>query len=232
MKAVLDSPFFGVVLSILTYEIGLLIHRKTKIAAFNPLLISMALTVALLMGFHIDVDSYNKGGSLISFFLGPATVILAVPLYRQFHLLKSNLIPILAGIVVGCVTAIISVALFARLFGLDTALIASLIPKSITTPIGIEVSAQLGGIPAVTVASIIITGIAGAILAPYIFKWCRIHDTVAQGIAIGTSSHALGTTKAVEMGDTQGAMSGLAIGLAGLATVLLAPVLVQLLHLL
>lgn len=228
MRELIDTPIFGILVSIIGYEIGLVLYRKTKLSLFNPLFIAITLVIALLVKFHIGLDTYNKGGNLISIFLAPATVILAVPLYRQIEQLKSNLIPILAGILAGCITAVSSVCLLVRWFGIDRELGLSLVPKSITTPIGLEVSRQLGGIPSVTVGAIILTGIIGSIVAPPICRLLRITDRVAVGLAIGTSSHAVGTTKAVELGEVEGAMSGLAIGVAGLMTVFIAPVLVKL----
>lgn len=229
MKELFTSPLFGILISILTFEIGLFINRKTRIAVFNPLLISIILIIVLLQKFHIGLDAFDKGGNIISFFLIPSTVILAVPLYKKFNLLKANLIPILVGITVGCITAVTSIYLFARLFGLDTTLQASLVPKSVTTPIGIEISKQLGGTPAITVAAIIITGIIGSVIGPAVCKIFGIKDKVAIGISMGTSAHAVGTSKAIELGETEGAMSGLSIGIAGLLTVFLAPIFVKLL---
>lgn len=225
----LENPFFGVLLSIIAFEIGLYIYRKTKIAFFNPLLISIIIVIAVLMKFNIGLETFNKGGSLISFFLGPATVALAVPLYKKLDLLKANIASILAGIGAGCITAILSVWFLLKLMPLDGPLGLSLIPKSVTTPIGVEVSKQLGGIPAVTVVAIVLTGIIGAVAGPFLCKVFKIEDKIAVGIAIGTAAHALGTTKAVEMGETEGAMSGLAIGVAGLFTVLLAPLFLHIL---
>lgn len=227
MKDLINTPVFGIIISILAYEVGLLLQRKTKLSIFNPLLIGILLVIGFLPACHISLDTYNKGGDFISFFLGPATVVLSVPLYKQLQHLKANLIPILGGITMGCITALCSVFLLSKLFGLSDEMYLSLLPKSITTPIGIEVSRQIGGIPSVTVAAIIITGIMGAVIAPFICKIFRITDPVATGIAIGTSSHAVGTSKAVELGETQGAMSGLAIGIAGLITVFLAPIFVH-----
>ncbi|SNT10538.1 TIGR00659 family protein [Anaerovirgula multivorans] len=228
MITLLDTPYFGIVISILFFEIGLWICRKTKVTVLHPLLISILSIMMILAFFNIDIGYYKKGGDLISFFLGPATVILAVPLYRQLDLLKVNFVPIILGITVGCITAVTSVILLTRAFKLDSAIAASMIPKSVTTPIGLEISAQIGGIPSITVGVIVITGILGAVIGPTICNVFRIKDEVAIGIAMGTASHAVGTSKAMEMGETQGAMSGLAIGIAGLITVLLVPLLMHL----
>lgn len=225
MKEIIRSPLFALLISILAYEIGIFINKKTRIAFFNPLMIAIALVIGTLLALHIPLEDYKKGGDFISLFLTPATVILAVPLYKNINSLKKDYVAILGGVIIGSVTAILSVWAMAKAFGLSKELIASLIPKSITTPLGIELSTQIKGIPSVTVAAIIITGIVGAVFAEWLLKVCKITDKTAKGIAIGTSSHALGTTKAVDIGETEGAMSGLAIGLAGLVTVIVATVL-------
>jgi predicted murein hydrolase (TIGR00659 family) len=223
------SPLFGIAISLLTFQIGSMLYRSTGLVVLNPLVLSMLMIIAFLVNFHISFDDYNKGGQFISFFLGPATVILAVPLYKKINLLKANILPILAGITIGSVTGIVSIIGMCRIFGLDELASVSMIPKSITTPIGIELSNQLGGLPSITVAGIVFTGISGVLLGPMICRLFRIDDRIAVGIAIGTSSHALGTTKAVELGETEGAMSGLAIGIAGLITVFLAPLIAKIL---
>ena len=229
MQDIISSPLFGVFVSLLAFEIGCIIYKKTKLPIFNPLFISMILIIALLKAFNISLEDYNKGGSIISFFLGPATVILAVPLYKKINLLKQHIVPILSGIIIGSTVGMLSIIGLSKLFGLSEELNKALVPKSVTVPIGMEISKQIGGIPSVTVAAIVITGILGSIIAPTLCKLCRIKDSVAKGIAIGTASHAVGTTKALEMGETEGAMSGLAIGVAGLVTVIIAPIIVKLL---
>ncbi|EGD49173.1 LrgB family protein [Ruminiclostridium papyrosolvens DSM 2782] len=225
MKEIISSPLFALLISILAYEIGIFINKKTRIAFLNPLMIAIALVIGALLALHIPLEDYKKGGDFISLFLTPATVILAVPLYKNINSLKKDYVAILGGVIIGSVTAILSVWAMSEAFSLSKELIASLVPKSITTPLGIELSTQLKGIPSVTVAAIIITGIFGAVFAEWLLKICKITDKTAKGIAIGTSSHALGTTKAVDLGETEGAMSGLAIGLAGLVTVIVATVL-------
>lgn len=223
-----NTPLFGILLSLVAFQIGTLLYKKTRSSVFNPLLIGFVLVILFLLYFRIDFETYNVGGDYISFFLGPATVVLAVPLYKKIQLLKSDSLPIITGISAGCIAGISSIFIFSSLFGLDEAITNSLVPKSVTTPIGIEISKQIGGLPAITVAAIIVTGIIGAILGPFICRCLRINDGVAVGIAIGTASHALGTTRAIELGETEGAMSGLAIGIAGLVTVFLAPILLYL----
>lgn len=223
------SPFFGIGISLLTFYAGSLLYKRVRSPILNPLVLSMLMIIALLVSLHISFEDYNRGGRFISFFLGPATVILAVPLYKKISLLKENALPILAGIITGSAAGIASIIVMCRMFGLDELVSVSMIPKSVTTPIGIEISGQLGGMPSITVAAIVFTGVTGVLLGPRICKLFRIDNKVAVGVAIGTSSHALGTTKAVELGETEGAMSGLAIGIAGLVTVFLAPVLAKLL---
>lgn len=230
MKEVLSISLFGVLISLVAFEIGLVVNRKTKIALFNPLLIAILIVIIVLKFSNISLDSYNQGGKIISFLLAPATVALAVPLYKNYLLLKKNAFPIIMGIISGSTISIVSIIVLSRLFNINSDLGLSLVPKSVTTPIGIEVSKQIGGIPEVTVAAIVITGITGSILAPYIFKLIKVKDKVAIGVAIGTTSHALGTSKAIEMGEVEGAMSGLSIGIAGLVTVFLAPIIIKLMQ--
>jgi len=229
VSALIESPVFGIGISLLTFYAGSIIYKRTGSPLMNPLVLSMLMIIALLLGLHISFEDYNRGGQFISFFLGPATVILAVPLYRKISLLRENVVPIIAGISMGSLAGIVSIIVMCNMFGLNELVSISMIPKSVTTPIGIEISSQLGGMPSITVAAIVFTGIAGVLLGPMICKLFRIDNEVAVGVAIGTSSHALGTTKAVEIGETEGAMSGLAIGIAGLVTVFIAPILVKLL---
>jgi len=224
----LDTPLFGILLSLIAFQIGALLYRKTRFSILNSLLVASVLVIFFLLYFRIDFETYNLGGNYISFFLGPATVVLAVPLYKKIRLLRNNAFPILAGISGGCIAGISSILILSRLLGLDEVISKSLMPKSVTTPIGIEISKQIGGLPSITVTAIVITGIIGAVFGPLICRFFRIKDSVAVGVAIGTASHALGTTRAIELGETEGAMSGLAIGIAGLITVFLAPLLLYL----
>lgn len=222
MNELISSPFFGVVLCIGTYAVGLWINRKTKSPVANPLLIAIALVIAILLIFHIPLEEFNKGGDFIAFFLIPATAALALSIYRQVWLLKRNFLPIIIGSAVGSLVSMGSVYGLCRLFRLDEVLIYSLIPKSVTTPIAMDVSLQLGGEPSITVAAVVVTGITGAILAPAFIRLFRVNNPIAAGVAIGTCSHALGTAKALEIGEVEGAMSGIAIGVSGILTVLFA----------
>lgn len=225
MNTWISSPFFGILLSLLAFEIALWIQKKTKLLILNPLLISIVLVIVFLLLTDIDVEVYQQGGSIINMFLGPVTVVLAVPLYKQLQSLKNYMMPILLGVLIGSLAGMLSILLCAMLMQFEPQIIASLLPKSVTTPIGIEISAQLGGIPSITVLNILVTGILGTILAEFVFRIFRIHDPIARGIAIGTSSHAVGTSKALQLGHVEGAMSSLAIGVAGLMTVFIAPLL-------
>ncbi|MGL5379297.1 LrgB family protein [Clostridium sp.] len=223
MDILTNNIFFGIILSLTAFELGLFIYKKTKLPIFNPLLIAIAFTIGFLLIFNIDFDTYNNGAQFINIFLGPATVVLAIPLYKQIKLLKENFIPILTGILIGSFVGIISIILLCILFGLENILTISLLSKSVTTPIGIEITNQLGGLAPITVLSIVISGIMGAVIGPTVCKIFKIDNEIAVGISIGTASHAVGTTKALELGETQGAMSSLAIGIAGIMTVFLAP---------
>ncbi len=230
MKDLICTPLFGIMISLVTFETGCIINKKTKLALLNPLLISIALVIMVLKYFNISTSDYNRGGQFISFLLTPATVVLAVPLYKKIKLFKDHAVCIFSGIFLGTLGGIITIIVLCHFFGLSKAIDLSMIPKSITTPIGIEVSKQLGGIPSITVAAIIITGIVGTIIGPVVFKLLNIKDKVAIGVALGTASHAVGTSKAIELGEIEGAMSSLSIGIAGLITVIIAPVIAKIFH--
>ncbi|HWT27599.1 MAG TPA: LrgB family protein [Mobilitalea sp.] len=214
-----SSVFFGFFISILGYEVGLLLKRKFRIALFNPLLISIIFVIVVLLVFHIDYENYNNGAKYLSFLLTPATVCLAIPLYQQLDLLKNNIKAIIGGILSGVITSLTGILLFSLLFHFTHEQYVTLLPKSITTAIGMGVSEELGGIVTITVAVIIITGVLGNMLAEIICKVFRIKEPIAKGIALGTASHAIGTAKALEMGEIEGAMSSLAIAVTGLITV-------------
>lgn len=222
-----DSVFFGVMVSILTYGIGVLLKKKFKLAIFNPLLISVSITMIVLVVLDIDYDSYYAGAKYLSYLLTPATVCLAIPLYEQMELLKNNLKAVIVGIIAGVVASMSSILGMAIVFGLGHKEYVTMLPKSITTAIGMGVSEELGGYVTITVAVIIITGVLGNMLAELVLKVCKIEQPIAKGIAIGTSSHAIGTVKALEMGEIEGAMSSLSIAVAGLLTVIGASVFAQ-----
>lgn len=214
-----DSVFFGAMISLAAYEAGLLIRRKFRLAILNPLLIATVCVMAVLTFLKTDYQQYNEGAKYISYLLTPATVCLAVPLYQQLELLRRNLRAVAGGITAGVLASLASVFLLAKLFSLTHEQYVTLLPKSITTAIGMGVSEELGGIPTITVAVIIITGILGNVIAESVCRLFRIEEPIAKGLALGTASHAIGTAKAMELGEVEGAMSSLAIAVAGLMTV-------------
>ncbi|MBP1919981.1 LrgB family protein [Youngiibacter multivorans] len=226
--ALTKSPLFGLAISFLAYRIGVYVFKRVRNPLLSPLVVSTAIVIFVLVALKVPVENYSAGGAMLSFMLGPSVIVLSVPLYRNFELLKSHYVAILTGIFAGTLASITSILLFSKLLGIDRAIIVSMIPKSVTTAIGLEISKELGGIVPITVVSIFVTGTLGAIMVPLVMKAARLKDPVAKGVAIGTAAHALGTAKAVEMGETEGAMSGLSIGIAGLITVVLAPLLLAL----
>lgn len=226
-EALTDSVYFAIFISILGYEAGLIINKKLKLAIFNPLLTAIIFIIGLLTVLKIDYDTYNRGANLISMLLTPATVSLAVPLYEKLTILKKNFFAIIAGIFSGVIASAVTIYLLSVLYKLNHSQYVTLLPKSITTAIGIELSGENGGIEAITVAAIVITGIIGNVTAQTVLKIFKIKNPIAKGIAIGTSAHAMGTAKAVEMGETEGAMSGLAIAVAGILTVICMSVFAQ-----
>ena len=214
-----SSVYFGVFVSLAAYFAGMALRRKTGLSLFNPLLISVLLVMALLAVFKIDFAAYNQSAKILSSLLTPATICLAVPLYEQLALLKRHKKAIFLGVLSGVLTSLVCVLALSLLFGLDHVAYVTLLPKSITTAIGMGVSEELGGYVSITVAVIILTGILGNMIAKGVCRLFSITDPVARGIAIGTSSHAIGTTRAMELGEVEGAMSGLSIVIAGVLTV-------------
>lgn len=215
-----NSLFFGAFVSLAAYEAGLLLKKKFRLAILNPLLIAIVCVMGFLSVANVAYDTYNEGAKYLSYLLTPATVALAVPLYQQLALLKKNFRAVALGIVSGVLASLVSVLLLSILFRLSHEQYVTLLPKSITTAIGMGVSQELGGISTITVAVIIITGILGNVIAESVYRLFRIEEPVAKGLALGTSAHAIGTAKAMELGEVEGAMSSLAIAVAGLLTVL------------
>ncbi len=224
MEMLENSMFFGVTLTLVAYAIGALIKSKFKLAIFNPLLISIVLIIIFLAVSGMDYDVYSEGADFITYLLTPATVCLAVPMYEQMESLKKNAKAIIIGILSGTVTSMLCVLVCSLIFKFTHETYVTLLPKSITTAIGMGVSEEMGGVSTITIAAIIITGIVGNMMAEFICKIFKIEHPVAKGIAIGTSSHAMGTAKAMEIGYTEGAMSSLSIAVAGVLTVVLAPI--------
>lgn len=216
-----STPLFGITLSIFVYAFFVWLQKKLHSPLLNPLMWTVAAVIAILLLFHIPLENYQKGGDIIGMFLAPATAVLAVSIYNQLATLKKNLIPVVVGCFAGAVTSIGSVIVMSKLFGLDKAMQDALTPKSVTTPIAMAVSEQLDGIVPITVAAVVVTGIIGCVAAPLMIRVFFVKEPVAAGVAIGACSHALGTTKAIELSETHGAMSGIAIGLSGIMTVLI-----------
>lgn len=220
MSALFESNFFGIALSIFAFWIGVRINRKTGLVFCNPLIIAIVLISAVLLIFRIPYEAYNNGGAVINMFLAPATACLAVSIYTKIQILKENWLPILVGCSVGSVTSMACVYGMGRLFGLDEEMTYALIPKSVTTPIAVSIAQSHGGLVPVTVIAVIFTGILGSMFAPFLIRLFRVKNPMTAGLAIGACSHAVGTSKAIEIGETEGAMSGLAIGICGIFTVL------------
>lgn len=220
MKELLtESVYFGVTISIVSYGIGLFLKKKLKWGILNPLLVSILFVVGFLILFDIDYDMYNQTAKYLSYLLTPATVALAIPLYQKITLLKKNGLAVFLGILSGVLSSLLSVLAMAWLFGLSHREYVTLLPRSITTAIGMGVSDELGGITTITVAVIIVTGVLGNVIGQSVCKLFKIYEPIAVGLALGTSAHAIGTAKALELGEVEGAMSSLSIVVSGLITV-------------
>lgn len=217
-----ESLFSGVVLSLVAYVIGSFLKKKLKLDILNPLLISIVISIVVLVVGKIDYDTYYEGAQYLSWFLTPATVCLAIPLYEQWELLKKNYKAVLLGLLGGTLTSLTTVLILSLLCGLDHEQYVTLLPKSITTAIGMGVSETLGGYVTITVAVIIVTGVLGNMFGQMICKIFKITEPISQGLAFGASSHAIGTAKAIEIGEVEGAMSSLAIAVSGILTVVFA----------
>lgn len=213
------KPLFGFTICIIAYHIGVKTKTRFNYPFVNPLIVSALICISILLAFRIPLENFMNGANMVSMFLAPATAALALSMYRQLKVIKKNLIPIIVGCTIGSVVAVTSIILMCKAFGLTPEVTASLIPKSITTAIASDLSAQLGGIPSITVAAVMVTGVFGTIMTPYFLKWSRLNSSIAAGLAIGASCHALGTTKAIEIGELEGSLSGIAVGLCGLITV-------------
>ena len=221
-EAILTSPFFGLVLTCAAWCLGCWIQKRMGLFLLNPLVIAVAIILAVLVALDIPYASYNLGGSLISMTLGPVTAVLALNIYHQRTLLREYFWPVLAGCLAGTLTSVGSILLLCRLLALESPVTASLLPKSVTTAIAVAIADSGGGIQSITVAAVLIAGVVGAIFAPLFARLFRITDPVAEGVAIGACSHALGTSKAMELGQLQGAMSSISLCVCGIMTSILA----------
>ncbi len=214
------AVLFYIIATIIIYRFFNKLYLKLKLPILNPVLVSSCCIVFLLVLFKIPYSTYNKGGRIITSLLGPLVVVLAIPLYKNRHDLKKNFIPIMGGIFAGIITTFITVMLLCKMFNIEYSIMLSLFTKSITTPMAVEATKILGGKESITIIAVVLTGILGAGFAPFVIKYGRIKNDVAKGLGIGTSSHAIGTSKAVEMGEEIGAASGLAIAVTGITTIL------------
>ena len=217
-----NSVYFGVAISLVGYVIGVQLKKKFKLAVLNPLMISIIFVVGVVLLFKLDYPSYKKQAEILNYLLTPATIALAIPLYQQLSLLRKNLLAVICGIISGVFASMSSVLALSVLFSLSHEDFVTLLPKSITTAIGMGVSEELGGIQTITVAVIIVTGVLGNVIGEGVCKLFRITEPISRGLALGTAAHAIGTAKALEMGEIEGAMSSLSIAVAGLLTVVFA----------
>ena len=224
----LDNQYFGIILSFAAYEIGKWINQKLKTPLANPLLIAILLIIGFLSITGIDYEYYKKGGDFIAFFIAPATVAMVLDLYANIETLKKNIIPIFVGVGSRTIFSFVIAMFLSKIFQIDRNLISSLLPQSVTTAIAISLSDEYQGIIGLTAIAVVIRGVSGAVFAPLVMKIFKIKDPVAQGVAIGTSSHAVGTSQARLMGKVQGAMSGLSIAVAGITAVIIMPLAMKL----
>ncbi len=230
MEALLKSPLLGLAGTLLLWQGARLLYARTRLFLLHPVLVTIAALIALLKGLGIDYETYMGGGRIIGFFLGPAVVALGVPLYRQLGEIRRRLKPLVASIALGSVLGILSASVPAMLLGSPREVVVSLAPKSVTTPIAMEISRLLGGLPPLTAVVVIVTGIFGAVLGPSFLSLIGVRSPVAMGLAMGAASHGIGTARALEEGELQGAAAGIAIGLNGIATAILTPLLLGLLR--
>jgi predicted murein hydrolase (TIGR00659 family) len=218
------SPLLHLTLTLAAFQLGLFIHRKAGGSPLaNPVLIAVIVIVGLLIATGTDYGTYFEGAQFVHFLLGPATVALAIPLYRQFEAVRRSAVAILASIIAGSVTAAASAVAIAWAMGASRDSLAALAPKSVTAPVAMAITREFGGLPSLTAALVILTGITGAMLGPILLNRLGITDWQARGLAIGTASHGIGTARALQVNEVAGAFAGLAMGLNALATAILLP---------
>lgn len=224
MEKILNTEIFILTLVVGVYLASIWLYRRTKLAFLHPLLVSIPVLAVLTRFLGISYASFEQGSRIISFLLGPTVVVLGYLLYEQLAILRENALSILTSVFVGCVTGIFSVIYMARYLGADPILIASIEPKSVTTPIAMSIAEKAGGIPSIAAVVVILVGIFGGMVGPFIFKKLGIESKIAKGLALGSAAHGLGTARAMELGVVEGAISGLAIGVMGIMTAILVPV--------
>jgi len=216
IESLLSQPICGVLITIACYSLGLLIKKLLPSPLTTPSLTANVLVILIIACSPITIEQYLAGGNLVSMFIGPVTVILALRIYLQRAQLKENIIPILGSCIAGSAASLISVWILCKLFRIDEIITVSMLPKSVTTAIALELSQRAGGLAGLTVTCLIITGICSASFSPFFIKIFKLNDPIAVGLAIGTSGHAIGTATAIELGEIEGAMSGLAMVLSGI----------------
>lgn len=222
MNNIVSNPLTGIFLTIIAFYIGSIIAHKIKTPLANPMLIAMIICVLVMRVLHISYEDYMEGGQFVSMFMVPATAMLGLSIYRQKKVLKDQFLPILAGCAVGCMLSMGSTVLLCRMLALHKEMLNSLLPKSVTTAIALDISSQLGGLRSITLMAVIVCGIVGAMIHPLLIKLLHLKDPVAIGVSFGTASHAVGTAKALEIGELEGAVSGVSMGIAGICTVIIA----------
>lgn len=228
----LENKYFLIALTFIVFYLAKLLQKKTGLVILNPILVTMILLISFLEVSDIDYETYYEGGKFIEFWLKPAVVALGVPLYLQLESIKKQLVPILVSQLVGCVVGIVSVVLIAKYMGASTPVVVSLAAKSVTTPIAMEVTQALGGIPALTAAIVVCVGIFGALFGFKVLTWGKVDSPIAKGLSMGTASHAVGTSAAMEVSGKYGAFASLGLTINGILTALLTPIVMELLGLL
>jgi len=228
MELFQDSVYFGFVLTVVIYLFSVWLKKKLHYTLLAPILVSVTIIIVCLLALGVDYDAYYEGAKYISYMLTPSTVCLAVPLYKQLHLLKKHFAAVIIAIASGVAANAITIFVLSLVFGLSHEHYVSLLPKSITTAIAMGVCEEAGGIVQFTIIGITVTGILGTVIAESLYKLIKINDPVARGLALGTASHALGTSKALELGEVEGALSSLSVAVTGLMTVIVVPFMAKL----
>jgi putative effector of murein hydrolase len=221
MDNLLSLPVCGILISIICYAIGIRMKKMFPSPVTNPMVIANILIILLIVFTPLTLEQYMAGGNMITIFVVPVTVILALRIYRQRAFFKANALPILAGCAAGSAASVFSVLFLCRMFAIDRAVTVSMLPKSVTTAIALELAQKNGGIPGIAVTAVIVTGVSSAVFSPFFVKLFKLKDPIAAGVAMGVSGHAVGTAAALELGEIQGAMGGIAISLMGIITSLI-----------
>jgi predicted murein hydrolase (TIGR00659 family) len=232
INELVQNTAFGVALTVICYEIGKWIQKKTGLKVLSPILTGTIMIVSVLLITNINYESYKQGASIVSFFIGPATVSFAIPLYKNLRIIKENLLIIILGIFGGLLTGLITAFCLCMIFGINNQVTISMLPKSVTSAIGYVISDMIGGRPEITLVLILIAGVTGYVVGEYLFKILKIDNPLIKGVTLGTNSHVVGTAKAMELGEKEGAMSSAAITIAGVIMVFLVPLFLRIIELL